>query len=98
MGLNRIAAFCNPFRVSLNNIKMASKVVVTHEFGESVLDFFIAEALKKLGYGGQRHNYSWKIRLLPHITLYCQAMSLSCYPRQATGSGMSLCYASLQYT
>ena len=31
----RIAIFCNLHRASLNNIKMASKVVVTHEFGES---------------------------------------------------------------
>ena len=29
---NRIAVFCNLRRASLNNIKTASKVVVTHEF------------------------------------------------------------------
>ena len=36
---NRIAVFCNLCRASLNNIKMASKFVVTHRFGESVLKF-----------------------------------------------------------
>ena len=36
--------------MSLINLKMASKVVVTHEFGESVLDFVIVEAFQKLGY------------------------------------------------
>ena len=39
---------------------MASKVMVTHEFGQSVLNFVIAEAFQKLGYGSRSTVYSWK--------------------------------------
>ena len=60
MPANRIAVFCNLCRATLNKIKMASKIVPTHEFGESVLDLVIAKRFSSVKLEDQAlvmHNF-----------------------------------------